>query len=138
MPILIYVIVLFESTVIIWDWFMMTEKKLGYCRISMICPKVDQRNMLPDDLYRILYINCYKALIEQMQQQTRYPITGLGSIAPSVPNLLSITGATDRMLLDIYWEPDSKIMRYPHKTDHPDYFDAMSVDQSREAGYGSD
>lgn len=97
-----------------------------------------KKHVTPMTYTEFFYINCYKALIEQMQQQTRYPITGLGSIAPSVPNLLTITGATDRMLLDIYWEPDSKIMRYPHKTDHPDYFDAMSVDQSREAGYGSD
>lgn len=98
----------------------------------------DKKHVTPLTYIELLYISCQEIILDQLNQQTRYPITGLGSIFPSEVNLLTITGAKSRNLLNEYWETEKRCARYPHKTDDPSYFDAMSVDPSRELGLGSD
>ena len=106
--------------------------------ISELPPDRNKKFVTPLTYIELLYISCQRILLDQLNQQTRYPITGLGSIYPSEINLLTIAGATGRNLLDEYWEVADTCTRYPHKTEHPSYFDAMAVDPSKEAGLGSD
>lgn len=98
----------------------------------------DKKHVSPLTYIELFYLCCQKTILDQMLQQTRYPITGIGSIYPSEINLLTIHGAKQRSILNDYWEVEEKCNSYPHKTEHPDYFDAMSVDPSKEAGLGSD
>ena len=98
----------------------------------------NKKFVTPLTYIELFYIECQRTIRDRRIQQTRYPITGIGSIYPSTINLLTIAGASKRNLLDDFWEVKDTCTRYPHKTEEPDYFDAMSVDPSREAGLGSD
>lgn len=87
----------------------------------------------------LFYLSCQATITDQLTQQTRYPIIGIGSIVPAQVNLLTITGATPRVIRSApSWDELETCKRYPHRTASPDYFDAMSVDPTREAGYDSD
>ena len=92
----------------------------------------------PMTYMELFYLSCQQTIMDQVTQQTRYPIIGIGSIVPAEVNLLSIAGATPRNVVSTEWEVLETCTRYPHKTDTPHYFDAMSVDPSREAGFDSD
>lgn len=98
----------------------------------------DRKFVTPITYMELFYLSCQATIMDQMAQQTRYPIIGIGSIVPAQINLLTITGATKRNIVDTNWDVIETCQRYPHKTDKPDYFDAMSVDPTREAGYDSD
>lgn len=99
---------------------------------------LDKKKVTPLTYMELFYLSCQQTIMDQITQQTRYPIIGIGSIVPAEVNLLSIAGATRRNIRNTEWDITETCNRYPHKTDNPDYFDAMSVDPSREAGYDSD
>lgn len=88
----------------------------------------------------LYYLSCQKVIGEQLSQQTRYPITGIGSTIPVEINLKTTNDAKPRNIRNLDWEIIDTCKAYPERADKglPDYFDAMSVDPSREAGYGSD
>jgi len=98
----------------------------------------DRRLVTPMTYMELFYLSCHSTIMDQIAQQTRYPIIGIGSIVPAEVNLLTVVGATKRNVMDSEWNVQEVCMRYPHKQANPDYFDAMSVDPSREAGYDSD
>lgn len=98
----------------------------------------DRKSVTPITYMELFYLSCQGVIHDQINQQTRYPIIGIGSIFPSTPNVLTIIGATKRVIRDIEWNEMETCLRYPHKTDKIDYFDAMSVDPTREAGLDSD
>lgn len=97
-----------------------------------------REHVTPLNYIELFYVCCQKAIQDNMMQQTRYPITGIGSVYPSRVNLLTTNNASSRTILDDYWEVGDTCLAFPHKEERPDYFDAMSVDPSREAGLGSD
>lgn len=99
----------------------------------------DRKLVRPITYMELFYLSCHDVIAEQVTQQTRYPIIGIGSIFPAKVNLLSIAGASPRVVRNaVDWEERETCLRYPHRTEQPDYFDAMSVDPSREAGLDSD
>ena len=98
----------------------------------------DRKFVKPITYMELFYLSCQQTISEQITQQTRYPIIGIGSIVPAKVNLVTINGAKPRTIRTPDWEVLETCSRYPHRTDMPDYFDAMSVDPSREAGYDSD
>lgn len=98
----------------------------------------DKKLVKPITYMELFYLSCQATIMDQITQQTRYPIIGIGSIVPAQVNLVTITGAAPRTIRTPDWEVMETCMRYPHRIDEPDYFDAMSVDPSREAGYDSD
>lgn len=98
----------------------------------------NKKYVTPLNYIELFYLSCQQIIQSKMMQQTRYPITGIGSVYPSHVNLLTTQNATGRNILDDYWEVSETCLAFPHKEDNPDYFDAMSVDPTREAGLGSD
>lgn len=98
----------------------------------------DRKLVKPITYMELFYLSCQETIMDQITQQTRYPIIGIGSIVPAKVNLVTITGAKPRTIRSPDWEIMETCMRYPHRETTPDYFDAMSVDPSREAGYDSD
>lgn len=103
-------------------------------------PKDKNRKLVKPITYmELFYLSCHDVISEQVTQQTRYPIIGIGSIFPAKVNLLTTVGAKKRIIRDpVDWEEIGVCNRYPERTENPDYFDAMSVDPSREAGLDSD
>lgn len=99
----------------------------------------DRKLVRPITYMELFYLSCHDVISKQVTQQTRYPIIGIGSIFPANVNLLTIAGATKRVVRNpIDWEEKEICLRYPHREETPDYFDAMSVDPSREAALDSD
>ena len=106
--------------------------------INDLPPSKDKKKVTPITYMELYYLSCQAVIQQQVSQQTRYPITGIGSIFPAKVNLLTITGASSRNVVNTEWEPIERCLAYPHKTDNPDYFDGMSVDPTREDLLGSD
>lgn len=98
----------------------------------------DRKLVSPITYMELFYLSCQEAIRLQMTQQTRYPIIGIGSIFPAKVNLLTTIGSTKRNLIDTSGEVIQVLPRYPKKTGKVNYFDAMSVDPTREAGLDSD
>lgn len=99
----------------------------------------DRKLVRPITYMELFYLSCHDAINEQVTQQTRYPIIGIGSIFPARVNLLTTSGAKKRQVRNpVDWSEKEICLRYPDRTDNPDFFDAMSVDPSREAGLDSD
>lgn len=99
----------------------------------------DRKLVRPITYMELFYLSCHDVITDQITQQTRYPIIGIGSIFPAEVNLLTIAGAKKRNVRNaVDWELREVCHRYPHRVETPDYFDAMSVDPSREAGLDSD
>lgn len=98
----------------------------------------DKKKVTPMTYMELFYLSCQAAIRNQMSQQTRYPIIGIGSIFPAKVNLLTTVGSKRRNLLDVDGEVIEVLPRYPIKEGRVDYFDAMSVDPTREAGLDSD
>lgn len=98
----------------------------------------DKKLVTPMTYMELFYLSCQAAIRNQMSQQTRYPVTGLGSIFPAKVNLLTTVGAKKRTLVDVYGEVIGELPRYPQKGGKIDYFDAMAVDPTREQALGSD
>lgn len=98
-----------------------------------------RKNVRPMTYMELFYLSCHEVISQQMTQQTRYPIIGIGSIFPAKVNLLTTAGASKRTVRNAMgWTEMEVCNRYPAREDNPDYFDAMSVDPSREAGLDSD
>lgn len=99
----------------------------------------DKKFVRPITYMEFFYLSCYKAIGDQISQQTRYPIIGIGSIFPAAVNLITTEGAGPRTIRDPYdWSENDTCHSYPSRRDKQDFFDAMSVDPSREAGLDSD
>lgn len=98
----------------------------------------DRKNVKPMTYAELFYLSCHKVIEDQMGQATRYPVTGVGSIFPTNINLLTTTNAKKRNVVDTEWETLEVCNRFPESIKGEGYFDAMSVDPSREAGLGSD
>jgi hypothetical protein len=98
----------------------------------------DRKLVTPITYMELFYLSCQEAIRQQMSQQTRYPVTGLGSIFPAKVNLLTTVGSKKRTLIDTEGNVVGVLPRYPVKTGRIDYFDAMSVDPTREQALGSD
>lgn len=98
----------------------------------------DRKFVKPMTYMELFYLSCQETITQQISQQTRYPIIGIGSIIPVKVNLLTVTGAKPRTIRSADWEIMETCDRYPHREEAPDYFDAMSVDPSRESGFDSD
>lgn len=99
----------------------------------------DKKFVKPITYMEFFYLSCYKAIGDQVSQQTRYPIIGIGSIFPAAVNLITTEGAGSRTIRDPYdWSERDVCHSYPSRRDKQDFFDAMSVDPSREAGLDSD
>lgn len=99
----------------------------------------DKKFVRPVTYMEFFYLSCYKAIGDQISQQTRYPIIGIGSIFPAAVNLITTEGAGPRTIRDPYdWSERDTCHSYPSRRDKQDFFDAMSVDPSREAGLDSD
>ena len=98
----------------------------------------DRKLVTPMTYMELYYLSCQEAIRQQMSQQTRYPVTGLGSIFPANVNLLTTVGAKKRILIDLDGTVIGELRNYPIKGERVDYFDAMSVDPTREQALGSD
>ena len=98
----------------------------------------DKKLVTPMTYMELFYLSCQEAIRRQMSQQTRYPVTGLGSIFPARVNILTTVGAKKRTLIDTEGNVVDVVPHYPVKTGRIDYFDAMSVDPTREQALGSD
>lgn len=99
----------------------------------------DKKFVRPITYMEFFYLSCYKAITDQVSQQTRYPIIGIGSIFPAAVNLITTEGAGERTIREPYdWSERDTCYSYPSRREKQDFFDAMSVDPSREAGLDSD
>lgn len=99
----------------------------------------DKKLVKPITYMEFFYLSCFKVIGEQISQQTRYPIIGIGSIFPAQINLITVEGAGVRTIRDPYdWSEKDICYSYPTRRDTQDFFDAMSVDPSKEAGLDSD
>ncbi len=106
--------------------------------INELPPEYDRKKVHPTTYMELFYLACVEGIESRMGQVTRYPITGVGSIYPTLINLRTTTNSAARVILDDFWEPGYRANNFPMQEAHPTYFDAMSVDPSREAGLGSD
>lgn len=98
----------------------------------------DRKKVKPITYFELYYLSCFKTISEQYSQQTRYPITGIGSIFPAEVNLVTVQGAKPRNVVDTEWNVIGRCPSFPEMQARMDYFDAMSIDPSREQGAGSD
>jgi hypothetical protein len=99
----------------------------------------DKKFVRPITYMEFFYLSCFKAITNQVSQQTRYPIIGIGSIFPAAVNLITTEGAGERVIREPYdWSERDVCYSYPSRREKQDFFDAMSVDPSREAGLDSD
>lgn len=97
----------------------------------------DKKYVRPLTYIEMYYIYCSKEIERRMVQNTRYPITGIGSIYPAYPVVKTLDRSYTRRVLDSYWEELYTTNHYPIPTDHG-YFDAMSVHPSKEGLLGAD
>lgn len=93
----------------------------------------DKQYVTPLTYFEMFYLICNQSITNNMMQQTRYPIIGIGSCYPSFTNLVTGSENKPRTVLNEVWEPDYRCLSYPAKADKPVYYDAMSVDISRYA-----
>lgn len=98
----------------------------------------DKKHLTPLTYMELFYLETFEAISKKMVQLTRFPITGIGSIYPSYVNLKTTTVSGVRTTLDDYWEPSVQCRAFPSKDKNVKYFDAMSVDPSKEELLGSD
>lgn len=98
----------------------------------------DKKKVNPITYAELFYLSCHSIIEEQIGQVTRYPITGIGSIFPTRPNLITTNKAGPRNVVDAEWNLLETCKKYPFVGEGSSYFDAMSVDPSREQGLGSD
>lgn len=106
--------------------------------INDLPPGKDRKLVKPMTYMELFYLSCQETISNQISQQTRYPIIGIGSIIPVKVNLLTTSGAKPRVIRSPDWQEMETCNRYPVREDTPDYFDAMSVDPTRESGLDSD
>lgn len=100
----------------------------------------DKKYVTPLTYIELYYLTCHNSIVSNLSQQTRYPITGIGSIYPSYVNLLTTSDGKKRKVLNEFWEEDYTCMCYPNKRENGKYryYDAMSPDISRYEGMGAD
>lgn len=98
----------------------------------------DKKLVRPITYIEFYYLSCHERIVDQLAQQTRFPVEGLGSTIPIIPRLLTIVGATPRKIVNTEGEVLEEVNSYPHFTKKPEYFDAMSIDPTREKGAGAD
>jgi len=99
----------------------------------------DRKKVKPITYQELFYLSCHQAISEQISQQTRYPIIGIGSIFPAKVNLITTAESSARVIREpIEWQELETCKRFPTRVDVPSFFDAMSVDPSRESMLDSD
>lgn len=113
------------------------EVKL-FSDISELPEGRDKKFVTPLTYFEMFYLICNQTISNNLMQQTRYPIIGIGSIFPSHTNLVTGSENKPRTVLNDYWEADYRCLSYPAKSDNPVYYDAMSVDISRYAHLDAD
>lgn len=106
--------------------------------INELPPGFDRKHVKPLTYMELFYTECCTEIEKRLLQVTRYPVTGVGSIYPSHINLRSTMGSHPRIKLDDFWEPAETLNNFPVAEKRPMYYDAMSVDPSREELLGSD
>ena len=106
--------------------------------VTELPPGFDRKFCKPLTYMELFYLSCVEEIEKRMLQVTRYPITGMGSIYPSLIKIKTTTNAEKRIILDDYWEEGYRCTYYPVRETKPDYFDAMSVDGSRLGLLGGD
>jgi len=102
--------------------------------------RFDKKNVRPITFSDLLYISTYRILPKLVVYNTRYPVTGDGSIYPSKPFVKTTLRATSKMELGEDWQPLGREYIAPEFPDHTTdlYFDSCSVHPSRYAGLGAD
>ncbi|UYE93570.1 RNA polymerase beta subunit [Shewanella phage FishSpeaker] len=98
----------------------------------------DKKFVTPLTYFEMFYLICNQAIKQNLMQQTRYPIIGIGSTYPSYNNLVTGSENKPRNVLNEMWETEYRCLSYPEKSEHPVYYDAMSVDISRYANLDAD
>lgn len=98
----------------------------------------NKKFVTPLTYIELYYIYCHEVIESKLIQVTRHPITGIGSIYPSKPIVKTLTRTEHRRILGDDWELIKTCLYYPSKRDEHNFFDAMSVDPSKEKLLGSD
>lgn len=98
----------------------------------------DKKYVTPMTYIEMFYIYCARTIMENFIQQTRYPITGIGSIFPTEVNIKTHQDASKRIIVTPYGEPIDTLLNYPHKAGRIDYFDSIAIDPTRTAPSGAD
>ena len=105
--------------------------------INELPPERNKKFLRPITYMELYYIFCAQAIEDRMVQNTRYPITGIGSIYPAFPKVKTLDRAYKRTILDQFWEPRFETSNYPDPSDNG-FFDAMSIHPSKEGAAGAD
>lgn len=93
----------------------------------------------PLTLTDVMYLSVYKYASDYPVYVTRYPITGIGSIYPSMVHLRTTVNFDVRRELDANWAPGSEDnIGYEFPRDDSSYVNAMSPHTSAAAGLGLD
>ncbi len=98
----------------------------------------DKKYLTPMTYMELFYLSTYKEIQSKLVQNTRYPITGVGSIYPAKVIIKPTDNAEKRLILDDDWEVQDVCHQYPIKEDNPSYYDAMSTDSAKDKLLGAD
>lgn len=99
----------------------------------------DKKKVKPATYMEFFYLQTCKAIESKMVQMTRYPITGIGSIYPSrVVVMTTVSGYGSRKMLDESGNHYDTCHTFPTYKASPDYFDGMSVSNTKLDKLGGD
>jgi hypothetical protein len=97
---------------------------------------LDKGNVTPLKLSELLYYVLFEDVSRFPVLNTRYPITGFGSIYPSFPYLQTTIDSTRLEELDENWQPNGRLA--PEFPGQLKWFNSMSVAPSKLNGLGAD
>lgn len=98
-------------------------------------------NVRPVSLAELIYVSCHQRFKKVYGFITRYPITGAGSIYPSLLYCLTTANATRKLPLDENWEVMSaeyEALEFPSNNPADTWNDTMSPNLPFLAGLGAD
>jgi hypothetical protein len=101
---------------------------------------LDRADVHPMTLVELLYLSGYRVWNNAAMYVTRYPITGVGSIYPSIPYVKTTIVGERRVEVGSDWQPltdQAVALEYP-KLDQSIYVDSMIPHPSRIGGAGGD
>lgn len=98
------------------------------------------KNVSPLLLSDLIHLSTYQEFKELSGTLTRYPITGDGSIYPTMFRVLTTSKSSTRTPLDVTWQPDDSAICYNfhERTPEATWMDSLSPHICRLEGLGAD
>lgn len=101
---------------------------------------LSRKNVYPLTLADLLYTATCQVFKNRVGSVTRYPITGPGSIYPTIFKIRTTTTSFTKTPLDDNWEPisDQVVYNFPDRDPNAIWFSALTPNNTRIAAMGAD